>query len=171
MRTRARAISYMLVALLVTPSITLAQATTEPSNDWASVVTTQPGAKLAVKLKDGRSVEGKLVRASDTILTLSSHNKNTDLNRRDVLKVYRITATSAKKATLIGLGIGVAVGAGLGAAGSCQSDGFIGDCFAPSVIVPVGAVAGAGLGALAGFAIGKTRHKRALIYEARQPYN
>jgi hypothetical protein len=169
METKARAISYVLVALLAMPSITLAQITTGPSSDWASVVATQPGEKLVVKLKDGRSVEGKLVRTSDTILTLSSHNKTTDFNRGDVLRAHRIAPTSAKKATLIGLGIGIAAGVGLGAMGSCRSDGFIGDCFAPSVIVPVGAVAGAGLGALAGFAIGKSRHKRVLIYEAKQP--
>jgi len=166
---KARAISYVFVALLTMPSVTLSQVTTGPASDWASVVATQPGESLVVKLKDGRSVKGKLVRASDTILTLSSHNKNTDLTRGDVLKAQRIVATSAKKTTLIGLGIGVAAGAGLGATGSCRNGGFIGDCFAPSVTVPVGAVAGAGLGALAGFAIGKIRHKRVLIYETKQP--
>ncbi len=158
-------ISLVLVAVLLLPSITLAQGTTASTGDWSRLNTVTSGSKLVVKLKNGKTVNGDLSSVSDTALSLSDGNNPMDLNREDVLKVYQIAGKSAKKATLIGLGMGAAAGAAVGAAGG-DDDGF----FISRAQLAAGlSVLGAGVGALAGFAIGKTGNKRVLIYEAKQP--
>ena len=163
MKTKTLAIIYVLVTLLAMPPVSLAQVPTAENREWTAVMAVQPGDKLAVKLKDARSIEGKLSSFSETTLTLSRDNKATDLNRENVLRVYRVSGKSAKSSTLIGAGLGAAAGAAVGAATG-------GGAFAPGpsrsqVSLGVAAV-GAVVGALVGFAIGKNRHKRVLIYEA-----
>jgi membrane protein DedA with SNARE-associated domain len=68
----------------------------------------------------------------------------------DVLKVHRLISKSAKRSTMIGLGIGAASGPG-----EPNEYGF-------GVLI-VGTI-GAGVGALAGYLVGSRKH-RALIYE------
>ena len=157
--------SLVLIAALLLPSVTLAQGTTASTGDWSVLKTVTSGRKLVITLKHGKTVKGKLNSVSDTALSLSVGNKPVDLNREDVLRVYQIAGKSAKKATLIGLGVGAAAGAAVGAAGG-DDDGF----FISRAQFAAGlSVLGAGVGALAGFAIGKTGNKRVLIYEAKQP--
>lgn len=157
--------SLVLIAALLLPSVSLAQGTIPATGDWSRLKTVTSGRKLVVKLKTGKTIKGNLNGVSDTALSLSDGNKPVDLNREDVLKVYQIVETSARKATLIGLGVGAATGAAVGAAGG-DDDGF----FISRAQLAAGlSVLGAGVGALAGFAIGKTRNKRELIYEAKQP--
>ena len=59
--------------------------------------------KLAVELKNGQTVKGRLSGVSDTSLTLADGRKVTDVSRGDVLKIRRKISKSAKRATLIGL--------------------------------------------------------------------
>jgi hypothetical protein len=103
------------IALLVSlplPRVTSAQVVGPKPSDWSAVTARQPGEKLAVKLKDGKNVEGLLSRLSDTTLTLSHKNATFDLNWDDVLKVYRLSKGSAKRSTLVGAGIGAVIGVG-----------------------------------------------------------
>ena len=147
------------------PPVTSAQTANAPTGDWAALKTVTRGSKLSVKLKNGKTVEGKAAGVSEAALSLSVGNKSVDLNRDDILRVYRVGGASAKKATLIGMGVGAGAGALVGAAGG-DDDGFV----PTRAQLTAGlAVVGAAAGALVGFAIGKSRHKRVLIYDAGRP--
>jgi hypothetical protein len=118
---------------------------------------------LAVKLKNGKTVEGKLSGVSGTVLSLSVKDKPVDVKREDVLSVYQIMKKSATKATLIGLGVGAGAGAAIGLAGS-KDDSF---AKLDHAVTAGLTVLGAGAGALAGFLVGRSGSKRVLIYEAK----
>lgn len=133
-----------------------------PSRDWSALKTVPSGSKLVTKLKSGKTVEGSLTAVSDVALSLSIKGKPTDLNRDDILNVYQVKGKSAKKATLIGLGVGGGSGAAIGAAGS-NNDAFV----SQSAVTAGFAIIGAGAGAIAGYFIGRTGRKRVLIYEAK----
>ena len=129
-------------------------------------MTVQPREKLAVRLKNGQTVEGKLGSVSESGLTPVSGGKTAEINREYTQRVYRIAGTSPKRPTLIGAAIEADGGAGLGArAGNCKNAAVI--SFDRSKTIPAGAVVGAGVGALVGLAIGKARHKRTLVYKVK----
>jgi uncharacterized membrane protein len=104
-----------------------------------------------------------LINVSDTILSLEQGNKTTDVNRGDALKVYRVMPKSAKRATMIGLGIGVGVGGLAGGIAAASGTGESGEYGWGVLIV---GVIGAGVGALTGYISG-SRKQRTLIYETR----
>jgi hypothetical protein len=162
---RTLTISLVLVATLSLSPLAWAQNTSAANHDWSALKAVASGSKLAVKLKSGKTVEGKLSGSSDTALSLTVGGKPVDLNREDVLRVYEVKGKSATKATLIGAAVGAGAGAAVGAAGG-DSNGL-----APTrAQLAAGlSVLGAGAGALIGFAIGRGGHKRVLIYEATQP--
>lgn len=159
-------ISLALVAALLLSPVTLAQNTTAPSSDWSVLNTVASGSELSVKLKAGKTVEGKLSSVSDAVLALSVKNKPVELKREDVLSVYQLKRKSATKAVLIGLGVGAGAGALLGSIGDSRSDGF--EKIDQAVTAGL-TVIGAGVGALTGYLIGRRGNKRVLIYEAKQP--
>jgi hypothetical protein len=159
-------ISLVLAASLLWPSIALAQNAPVPTHDWPALSTITTGSKVEVKLKDGKTVKGKLSGVSDTALTLSIKDKPVDLKREDVASVYQVSKKSATKATLIGLGVGAGAGAVIGTAADASSSGFEKIDKAATAALTI---IGAGAGALAGYLIGRGGHKRVLVYEARQP--
>jgi len=166
-------ISIALVAsLLVSSTLSAAQETkgtkatqAAVTNDWSRLNTVTSRSKLAVKLKNGKTVEGKLSSVSDTVLSLSVKNKPVDVKREDVLSVYQVSKKSATKATLIGLAVGAGAGAAIGLAGS-NDDSFANLDHAVTAGLTV---LGAGAGAVAGYFIGRGGSKRVLIYQASQP--
>jgi hypothetical protein len=154
----------VLLASLILPAGASAQSATAPSGDWAALNSVTTGSKLVVKLKDGKSVEGKMGGVSDAALSLTVKSKPVDLRREDVRSVYRIEGKSATKATLIGLGVGAGAGAAIGAAASSGDDNFGKfDQVATAGLT----VVGAGVGALTGYLIGRGGRKRILVYEAK----
>ncbi|MDT5059695.1 MAG: hypothetical protein QOH63_154 [Acidobacteriota bacterium] len=159
-------ISLVLVASLLLSPVASAQNAAAPTHDWSALSAVTRGSKLEVKLKDGKTVKGKLSGVSDTALSLSVKNKPVDLKREDVASVYEVSAKSATKATLIGMGVGAAAGAVIGTAGSSRDTGF--DKIDRAITAGL-TIIGAGAGALTGYLIGRGGHKRVLIYEARQP--
>ena len=165
-RNRLTISIVVLTSLLLSP-ICLAgqQATTTPSGDWSRLNSVTTGSKLAGKLKNGKTVEGKLISVSDTGLSLSVKDKSVDVKRDEVFSVSQMTKKSATKATLIGLGVGAGAGAGIGLAGSG------GDNFAnlDHAVTAGLTVLGAGAGALTGYLIGRSGRKKVLIYQAGQP--
>jgi hypothetical protein len=166
MRSRSRRFTLVLalVTSLLMPPVTLAQNTSAPSNEWSALNAVASGSKLAVKMKDGKSFEGKLSGVSDTALSLSVKDKPVELKREDVLSVYHVKKKSATKATLIGMGGGAGVGAAIGAVGDSNNDGFEQiDHVATAGLT----IIGAGLGALTGYLLGRGGGKRVLVYEAR----
>jgi hypothetical protein len=154
----ALAICLILTASLLPPPAVLAQ--TAQSRDWSALKSIESGSKLSVKLKDGKTVKGRLGGVSDAALTLSVRDKATDFARGDVQSVYLSKGKSAAKPALIGAGVGAGVGAVVGAQGD---DDFV--LSRSQGAAALGAV-GAAAGALIGFAVGKTRSKRVLVYEA-----
>ena len=157
-------LSLVLVASLLLPSVTPAQVGTAPNGDWSALNRVSAGSKLAVKLKNGTTAEGKLSGVSDTTLSLTVKGKPVDIKREDVFSVHQTSKKSATKATLIGMGVGAGTGVGIGAAGSSADDGFDKiDQVATAGLT----IIGAGVGALVGYLVGRGGRKRVLIYEAR----
>ena len=152
----------VLLASLILPAGASAQSA--PSGDWAALNSIITGSKLVVKLKDGKSVEGKLSGVSDAALSLTVKNKPTDLRREDIQSVHRIEGKSATKATLIGTGVGAGAGAAIGAASASGDDTFADFDKAATAGLTV---VGAGVGALTGYLIGRGGKKRILVYESR----
>ena len=154
----------LAASLLLTPVVSAQSA----AGDWSAVKAVEIGSKLSVKLKDGKTVEGRLTGVSNEELSLSVKNRATDLKREEVRSVHRVEGKSATKATLIGMGVGAGAGAavGLAADGASDSGGF--ETF-DNVAAAALTVLGAGAGALTGFLIGRRGRKRVLVYQAAQP--
>ncbi|HKY45875.1 MAG TPA: hypothetical protein VJM50_22485 [Pyrinomonadaceae bacterium] len=151
----------LLTSLLLSPVTLMAQTTT---NDWSRLTSMPTESKLSVKLKNGKNVDGKLSSVSDTAVTLMVKKTSTELKRDDIRTVHLVGGNSAKKATLIGLGVGAGTGAILGAIGDASNSEFedIDNAAAAAVTV-----LGAGIGALSGWLIGRSGKKRVLLYEAK----
>lgn len=156
------ALAILVVVLLTQQTAVVAQTPSDPPADaWGEVQALQPGDELTVKLKDGRSLKGKLMSARDAGLTLKDGKGDSVLGRENISRVYRHVPKSRNKA----MAVGAAVGGGLGVIGGASSDGA-GDLGQPGAIVLAGAVY-AGAGALIGWALGGGK-KRVLIYQAQQ---
>ena len=161
-RTRQFATIGILLSSLLLSTVTVSAQTT--TSDWSRVNAVPTGSDVSVKLKSGKTINGRLNSVSDTTLSLTVKNAVQDLRREDVASVYTVTRKSATKSTLIGAGVGAGAGAGLGAIGDSQENSF---AFADGVLTAGGAVLGAGIGALTGFLIGRSAKKRVLVYEAK----
>src|SRR5215210_9394361 len=93
---------FLIASLLLSPAVSAQTAT----GDWSALKSVETGSKLSVKLKSGKTVEGRLTGVADDALSLSVKNRPADLKREDVQSVYQVSGKSAAKATLIGLGVG-----------------------------------------------------------------
>jgi len=164
-RTRQFATIVILVtSFLLSPVTLVAQVGT---NDWSRLNSVAQGSTLSVKLKNGKKMEGTFSSVSDTALTLMVKNASTEVKRDDVRSVHQVGGTSVTKSTLIGLGAGAGAGALLGAVGSA-ADNDNGFPVLDGTAVTAGlTVLGAAAGAITGFIIGKTRKKKALLYESK----
>jgi hypothetical protein len=169
MKTRKKGaivVAFALMAMLAKPQVTFAQAQTPPApiiGSWEGLKAIPPGDEVRVRLRNGQTLKGRLINVSDTTLTLARGNITTDVTRGDALRVHRVISKSAKRATLIGLGIGAGVGglgAGVAVAGASGGPKEYG-----LGVFFLGAI-GAGVGALIGYIVGSRKH-RALIYETK----
>jgi len=160
--TKQIAIIVVLLSFLMSPVTLVAQTGT---NDWSRLSAVASETKLSVKLKDGKKIEGKLRSVSETSISLTVKNAAREIRREDVASVHAVTKKSATKATLIGLGVGAGVGAGLAIASErAENDSF----FETPDSISAGFVAlTAGVGALAGYLVGRTGNKRVLLYESK----
>lgn len=156
------AFAVLLAILLAQQTVTIAQTSAAPSPDsWSEVEALQVGDELTIKLRNGRSLKGKLIYARDAELAVKGGKRDTALDRESIFQVYRHLPKSRKKA----MAVGAAVGGGLGVIGGASADG-VGDLSQPAATVLSG-VAYAGVGALVGWAIGGGK-KRVLIYQAQK---
>ena len=158
--TRMIMVIAVLLSFLLSP---LALAAQTAPTDWSRLNGVTGGAKLSVKLKDGKKVDGTFEGASDTTLSLTVKNARREIRREDVESVHEISGKSAVPATLIGMGVGAGAGAGLGVAADANDDPFE----VKNSITAGMAVVGAGIGALAGFLIGRSGKKRVLLYVSK----
>ena len=155
-------IVVLVLSFLLSPVTLVAQAGT---NDWSRLSAVASGTKLSVKLKDGKKIEGKFASVSDSSLALTVKNAAKEIRREEIASVHQVSKKGAGKATLIGLGVGAGLGAGLAIASERnENDTF----FETPDSVSAGFVAlTAGVGALAGYLIGRTSNKRVLLYESK----
>jgi hypothetical protein len=162
-KKRAVTVALVLVALLAKPQITFAQTPPDPiRGSWEGLKAIPSGDKVEVDLRNGQTLKGRLISASDTVLTIERGKRTTDLTRADTLRVTRVVPKSAKRGTFIGLGIGA--GAGLAGTAMYAYGGDRGGEAGLWGLVAV--VAGAGGGALIGYIMG-SRKQKTLIYETR----
>jgi len=156
-------VTFVLVASLLLPTITVAAQ--GQMSDWSRVTALPSGSKLSVKLKNGKSVKGTLRSVSDNAMSLTVKNAPVEVKRDDVRTVHAETKKGVAKATLIGMAVGAGGGAILGAIGDTADEN---NFFDTDGLLTAGlAIVGAGVGALAGFLVGKSGSKRVLIYEAK----
>ncbi len=155
-------IALLIVCALLIPQLPTAIAQGQaPVRDWSAVQAMATDERLIVKQKDGKTIEGKMIEASETNLTLSRSNKVVNISRDSIQQIQHSRGKAAKgKWAAIGAGIGAAAGAGLGAT---KVSSIIDDS---ELWMPVGLVFGAGTGAVTGLLFGASRRKRTLIYEA-----
>ncbi len=131
-------------------------------HDWSAVQSIPVNDRLIVKQKDGKTIEGEMIEANATNLTVSRNGKVTNIARDNVRQIERSTGKAAKgKWAAIGAAAGAGVGIGIGAAqySNCSSD-----C---GIYIIAGSALGAGIGALGGLAIGASRRHRELVYTAQ----
>ena len=165
MRNPMRQITTIVVLLLSFLLSPLALAAQTAPTDWSRLNSVTSGTKLSVKLKDGKKIDGTFDGATDTVLSLTVKNARKEIRREDVESVSEVTKKSATKSTLIGMGIGAGAGAALGIAGDInENDTFFET--RDSVVVGV-VVLTAGIGALAGYLIGRSGKKRVLLYVSK----
>jgi hypothetical protein len=160
--------SFALILVLTTISFQTAFA--KSSNDWNSVVGLINN-EIAVKETGGQTTFGILRSANDNAIVIEVAEKGTlsgqmkTILRSEARKVWHAELRFGERSTGKGAATGAGVGAGIGlivlisSAKSDMPDGQAG------VAVPVYAILGAGIGAVAGFFSKKGHKKKGLIYE------
>jgi len=165
MRTRTlqlATIGILLSSLLLSTVTVSAQTRT---SDRSSINAVATGSDVSVKLKSGKTINGRLSSVSDTTLSLTVKNAVQDLRREDVASVHQVMKKSAAKSTLIGAGAGAGAGAILGVIGDTADENNFFDT--DGLLTAAGAILGAGVGAATGYLIGRRSKKRVLVYEAK----
>jgi hypothetical protein len=159
---RTSVISVLLAAAMIIVQTPVVHAQASSLNDWSAVKSVAVDERLIVKKKDGKTIEGKMIEASDTNLALSRNSRVVNISRADIQQIHHSTGKAAKgKWALIGSGVGAGAGAGLGGIKyRSDRDDYI--------IYPVmGALIGIGVGAAAGAVFGASRRSRTLIYQSQ----
>ena len=159
MKIKIFALMMAIALFVVQTPLALAQ---DSLRNWGAVQAVQTDERLIVKQKEGKTVEGRMIEANETNLTISRNNKVVNIARSDIREIYHSKGKAAKgKWALIGTGIGAGAGAGLGAIKYDSSkDDYI--------IYPfMGFLIGAGAGALGGLAFGASKRERTLIYQVQ----
>lgn len=159
---KTRVFSILLVGILLSAQSSLVLVQAQRSlHDWSTVQAVRADERLIVKQKDGKTIEGKMIEATETNLTLSRDSKVVNISR-DSIQQIEISRGKAEKGkwAAIGAGIGAATGGGIGAvqASHASDDG--------GIYTVAGLVIGAGAGAVGGLAFGASRRHRELIYTA-----
>jgi hypothetical protein len=160
MRGRTTILSALLAITLAYSPLAMAQQPAG-SSDWGAVQVVPPGDALIVKLKDGRSVSGKLISVTDAELSLTRNKKSETFGRDRIFQIYS-RKRKAEKGKYAAIGAGIGAGSGLGI-GLAKNSPPVDD----GEIYPIGgAILGAGIGAIGGFLFGQAKRKRVLIYQA-----
>jgi hypothetical protein len=147
----------IVAALLVTQSgVALAQG-----SGWAAVQAVAADESLVIKQKNGNTITGKMIEATDTNLSITRHGKVENISRDNISQIEHVRGKANKTKWA---GIGAAVGAGTGAGiGGLQTRSSFDD---GEIYVVAGVILGAGIGAGVGTLIGATRRKREMLYSA-----
>lgn len=155
MKTRILSLLTICVLLIVHSGVALAQG-----SGWSAVQGVPADDLLIVKQKNGKSIEGKMIEATETNLTISRDNKVVNISRDNIAQIEHSRGKAKKgKWALIGAGAGAAVGGGIGATKVNGSDDS-------EIYLPFGLMLGAGIGAGVGALFGASRRQREVIYSA-----
>lgn len=159
-------VGSMLVALLLVNSpLTHAQDAPAEPFQWDRLAVIAPEEKLAVKLKDGKSVEGRFLSASDTTLTVRRKGRNVDIARDSVQRVFRVIPRKAAKSLLTGTGVGAGIGVAIGAILAARWEAETGEEAFPIILLgSLGTGIGAAVGGLHGMF---KRQQKVLVFEAK----
>jgi len=147
---KTKPFSLLLAGVLFMAQSPLAFVQAQGSvRDWSAVQAVGTDERLIVKQKDGKTIEGRMIEASENNLTLSRNNKVVTIPRDSILQIHHSKGKAAKgKWALIGAGIGGAAGASIGASKvSASRDDS-------EIWLPVGLIFGAGAGAVTGLLFG-----------------
>jgi hypothetical protein len=158
MKTSIMCLFLMAGLIVVQTPVAFAQA----RNDWSTVKAIGVDERLIVKTKDGMTIEGRMIEATETNLTLSRDKKVVNISRSDIQQISHSTGKAAKgKWALIGTAAGAGAGAGLGGIKyDSRKDDY-------GIYPIMGTFLGAGIGAAAGALFGATRRSRTVIYQAQ----
>jgi len=155
MKTRILSLLVMCVLLTAQSGVALAQ-----SRGWSTVQAVPADDRLIVKQKDGKTIEGRMIEANETNLTISRDKKVVNILRDNIAQIEHSRGKAAKaKWALIGAGAGAAAGAGIGATKVDGSDDS-------EMWLPIGLMFGTGIGAGVGALFGASRRNREVIYSA-----
>jgi hypothetical protein len=163
MNTKLLSLLILGVLLITQFPNAIAQGLTPQGSlhDWSAVQGMAVDERLIVKQKDGKTIEGRMIEATENNLTLTVDKKVMNIARDSIRQIEHSTGKAQKgKWTAIGAGIGTAAGAGIGAFKYSPSRDD------SEIWIGVGAIFGAGAGALTGLIIGADKRRRELIYTA-----
>jgi hypothetical protein len=118
------------------------------ASNWSTVQALTAGTDVRV-MNGARSVIGKIEGVTDAAIVVASGKGQESFKQQDVARVSVKKDGHRRRNALIGLGVGAGVGLGVGAAAdaSCKGYCFGGD-LGKVVFTPMGAIAGALIGAL-----------------------
>jgi len=138
--------------------ILLHAADRQPANaSWENLKALKPGQEIRVVLNNVKSYQGEFQALSDDGISLRQAAGEQTLARRDILRVSSKAQKHRARNALIGAAVGAGAGLGIGAAAdhSASSCGGKTPCWGPffpnlgkEVLTPVGALAGAVVGAV-----------------------
>jgi len=147
-----RIISWLaVVVLVVAPALSVSAQ--DSLHDWSRVQSIGTDERLIVKQRNGKSITGRMIEATDSNLTIDHHGDVTHIPRNEIAEIQLSKGKASKtKWALIGTGVGAVAGAGIGAAkaSTVLDDG--------EIYVLVGTVFGAAAGA-AGGACGCSKYR------------
>jgi hypothetical protein len=137
---------WIFLCLLGLPAIARAQTN---QSSWENLSTLQAGQKIQVAGMKSKTVSGTFESFSDAVISLQTQTGQQTIQRMDVRSVKLMENHHRVRNALIGGAVGAGAGAGIGAATykSCSPSSTF-------CIQPVGKGAQAGIGALAGLAVG-----------------
>lgn len=146
------------VIVLVLSLNSLAQS---PADRWHAVQQLLPGDEIAVRMKDQKSLKGKVAGVTDTVLKLSREGRIDDLARSEIKRVYWLAARQ-KRTQQRWAGVGAIAGF-LGGVFTTVSLSENTDAASKAVagIAIIGGLLG---GALLGWKLG-SRQRKVLVYE------
>src|SRR5690349_6122723 len=93
MRSKPQRFSVLvIIATLVFSTLTfVAQGQTSvETNNWSRVTALAAGAKVSVKLKTGKTVNGTVNTVSDSALSLNVKSSTREIKREEVATVYEV---------------------------------------------------------------------------------
>src|SRR6185295_9976971 len=101
----------LIMVLLGNQNVDLLKNAIVAKPEWSRLNSIPNGYEVLVELKNGKKEKGHLSAVSDSSITLSRKDKRIELERGNILSVFRLEKKSAAKYALIGAGIGAGAGA------------------------------------------------------------